>query len=141
MKYPRLPPELDLRRKLMPEDIDEIREKHARLKAEGLTDRQTCITLARMYGVSPFTIYYWTHNEFREYKRRQNALAHSKLDMKDYVRHRAREIQCRRERMRRYPLLKLWHAYVSAKNEKRCVRRTVHGVPLSELGRVEGDKI
>jgi hypothetical protein len=137
MKYPRLPPELDRRRKLMPEDIAAMRRLYHEMLPQAKSERQVLLELSEKFGVSYECVYYWTHDDYREWKRKKNAEAHSKRDIRDYVRHRARELRLRAERMKRHPPLKLWHAVVGAKNEKRCKRHTVHGIPLETLLRGE----
>jgi len=58
MIYPRLSPELDRRRKLMPEDIKKIRHERER--------GRTTIYLAKKYKVSATLICYWTNEKFRQ---------------------------------------------------------------------------
>jgi hypothetical protein len=130
MKYPRLPPHLDLRRKLMPEDIERMQKEFEELR-KNMSDRQAMLILAEKYNVSLSTVYYWVKPEYREWKRKMNALNYNKhLDPEGYVKHRAREIVNRAERMKRYPPLKLYHMVMSAKHEKRCKRKTVYGMPI-----------
>ena len=143
--YPRLPEELDLRKKLLAADIEVIRrEFHERgpyhIRSEitrrvrkGLpwnSETQVMLDLAQRYGVSYHTIYYWVKDEYREYKRGQNTKVHSKEDRDDYVKHRALESKKRVERWKRYSPQWRWHARVSARSETRCKRRTVLGEPL-----------
>ena len=58
MKYPRLPANLDRRRKLMPEDIKKIRK----LRKSGVN---VCI-IAIKFKVSTTLIYYWTNEKLRQ---------------------------------------------------------------------------
>ena len=65
MKYPRLRPEDDLRKKLLPADIKQIRA----FRSEGLPLR----TIAERFNVSQALIVYWTDSTRRETVRRQAA--------------------------------------------------------------------
>lgn len=85
-KFPRLPQELDRRKKLMKEDIEEIRE----LKKDGLS----MLTIAKIYNVSQALICYWTNEKFREkvrkdaaqYKRSTEAIKrHKEIDRKSIL--------------------------------------------------------
>ena len=65
LKFPRLSQELDRRKKLMDEDIKEIRI----LKEKGLS----MVEIAKMYNVSYSSIYFWTNKKFREKVRKDAA--------------------------------------------------------------------
>ena len=56
--YPHIPPKLDRRRKLMPEQYKEIRRKYKKNK--------NMSALAREYGVAPITINRIVDDEFKE---------------------------------------------------------------------------
>ena len=143
--YPRLPEELDLRKKLLAADIKAIRKEFQergpyhnkseitrrwRLGLSWNSERKVMLELAWRYSVSYHTIYYWVKDSYRAWKREQNAKAHSKENMADYVEHRATEIKRRVERWRRYSPQWEWNARMSAKNEKRSKRKTSLGKPL-----------
>lgn len=143
--YPRLPETLDLRRKLLSSDIVAIRKefetgapyhnraeigRRMRIGLAWNSEAAMMRMLAAQYNVSYHTIYYWVKDEYRKYKQGQNALAHSKADMSDYVQHRERESKARVERWRRYYPQWRWHARESAKSEKRSRRHSVLGETL-----------
>ena len=148
MKYPKLPPEQDLRRKLMDDEIEQIRQAYRDAlpfpdKSEAARSRNLGYPLqtrtswlqmmADMWDVSWGTIYYYVDDEYRAKMKAKNAKAHSKAkDLKDYEAHRAAEIKHRVERWKRNDDLREWHYRVSAKNEKRRPRYTVRGKPLDE---------
>jgi len=58
MKYPRLSPELDRRRKLMPDDIRDIRLERER--------GRTLKYLAKKFNVTIIAIFYWTNENYRQ---------------------------------------------------------------------------
>lgn len=58
MVYPRLKPELDRRKKLMPNDIENIRSRYKMGESEK--------RIASDYGVATPTIHYWTDDEYRK---------------------------------------------------------------------------
>ncbi|MEM2259970.1 MAG: hypothetical protein QXR88_01725 [Candidatus Pacearchaeota archaeon] len=130
-KYPKLPPELDKRRKLMPEDIKEIRRLFNELITH-MTERQAILKLAEEYGVSYATIYYWTHDKYRKEKRKKNVLTKAKWWEK-HGRDLKKEVELRKERWERFPQQKIWHFLISTKNEKRCKRHTFYGIPFKKL--------
>lgn len=145
MNYPRLPENLDLRRKLLQSDIFSIREQFearrpyhtkaeiSRRRSLGLpwnSERQALLDLAGKYCVSYHSIYYWVKDGYRDRKRAYNAESHSKANLPDYEAHRAKEIRNRAARFRRYKPQGEWHAVVSALNEKRHTRHTVRGKAL-----------
>ena len=147
MKYPKLPEELDLRKKLLSQDIKDIQQAYmsalpfppqgelARARREDpsvQSKRQWILDIAQMYGVSAHTIYYWTHDDYRAMKMLKNAKAHSKANLEDYEAHRAAEIKGRARRMKTNPKLADYHAVQSAKNERRSNRQTVKGTPLND---------
>ena len=147
MKYPRLPENVDLRKKLMASDIADIQKayedalpfptqsevmKKRKMGIEVQSKTQWINEIMELYGVSYHTVYYWTNTEYREYKMEQNAKAHSKADLEDYEKHRAIEIKRRVERWSRNSELREWHYQTSARNEKRAVRHTVMGKPLEK---------
>lgn len=74
MKYPRLKPELDRRKKLMPYQIAEIKKKRKR----GIYG----IKLAIEYQVDAATITYWT-NEMYHKNHKQKAIKRSKKRWKN----------------------------------------------------------
>ena len=129
MKYPRLPAEDNLSRKLTDEQIEEIQKKYSRVTKK-MTSTAAMNTLAQQYGVSYATIYYWVKEKYRKWKRKRNVDYWNEMKTKDYekwYKHKKAEINRRKNRMIRNPKLKLWHETVSAKNEKRCKRKTIHG--------------
>lgn len=149
MKYPKLPEELDLRKKLLAQDILDIRiayekaepsfpkslsELMKRRRLEGLgvqSETQWINEIAEMYEVSYATVYYWIKDDSRAKQRLKNAQNH-KRDSFDYERHVAREIVNRKKRWQRYSPLWDYHALQAAKNEKRSKRLTYKGKALSE---------
>jgi hypothetical protein len=71
MDYPHLPPQKDRRRKLMPEDIDEIRT----LFKGGMVR----IAIANKFSVSESTIVYWTDEAFRQRQNENSSKNHMRL--------------------------------------------------------------
>jgi len=148
MKYPRLPEKLDLRKKLMAQDIADIQQAYAEAMPfptksevmkrrhaglETLSESQWIAEIMEMYQVSYHTVYYWTHDEYRDEKMLKNAKAHGKTkDLEDYEAHRANEIRARARRMKLHPDLGDYHAVQSATNEKRSQRHTCKGRPLDQ---------
>lgn len=117
--YPRLAPELDLRRKLMPEDILEVQVLYEHGVRAGRSKRSVALGLAALFQVSEGTIHYWGDPAYRAQMMAKNARAHGKKrDPADYARHRAMEIARRQERFERNPALAEWHHRVSRKNER-----------------------
>ena len=126
MTYPRLPEDLDLRRRLTSSQIEEIRQRYAdaqpfaarsevgraqRLEQPlPLSEHAFCTQMAEEFEVSHHTIYYWVKDEYRDWKREVNAKAHSKeVNPIDYCEHRAANVRNRAERMKRYRPQVLWH--------------------------------
>ena len=147
MKYPKLTPDQDLRRKLMDEDIADIRQayedalpfpsKSEVLRALGTghameSEHRWMRDVAEMYGVSYSTISYYVNDEYHAKMLTKNAKAHNKANMDDYEAHRAAEVKRRVERWDRNDDLREWHYRVSAKHEKRAKRITVLGKPLDD---------
>jgi len=146
MKYPKLHETSDLRKKLMAQDIADIRRAYEQAlpfhtKSEIMKRRQSGLEvhskaqwisqIMEMYQVSYHTIYYWTHDDYRAEKMIKNAKAHSKENgIEDYERHRAKESKRRVERWARNASLREWHYVTSARNEKRSNRKTVSGKPI-----------
>jgi hypothetical protein len=154
MKYPKLPESLDLRKKLMAQDIADIQRaykeaspfpsqsecaKRRRLGLAVQSESQWITKMMEVYQVSYHTIYYWVRDDYREYKRGKNAKAHSKADLKDYRKHVANELEYRRARWNRFPAQWDYHTVQSAKNEKRTNRYTVHGQTLEQWGEPTSD--
>jgi len=133
MKYPRLADRQDLRRKLMDTDIASLKTDYARdYPFRGTSARQWYIARASEYGVSPSTIQYHTDMDYQAQMKAKNAKSHSKAnDLAGYEAHRAAEMVNRIDRWARNPKLREWHYNVSAKNEKRVVRKLVMGKPIS----------
>ncbi|PHQ84127.1 MAG: hypothetical protein COB65_06305 [Thalassobium sp.] len=130
MKYPKLVDKNDLRRKLMDKDIASLQIAHAK-KPIAVSARQWRIKMAKTLGVSPATVQYHTDPDYQAKMKAKNAKAHSKDNPEDYANHRAQESKRRVERWDRSPDLREWHYVISAKNEKRTVRKTVLGKELS----------
>ena len=146
VKYPTLPEEKDLRRKLMQKDIKEIQGDYKKYSPfpsksevmkrrsngeEVMSESQWISGMSDTYGVSNHTIYYYIHDDYRKYKKLVNAQAHSKSkDLEDYEKHRNKENNRRVDRWNRHPKLREWHYIISAKNEKRGKRKTVLGKPI-----------
>jgi|TARA_R110000824_G_scaffold92463_3_gene224328 hypothetical protein len=132
MKYPQLTDRQDLRRKLLDADIANLKTSYAMdYPFAGSSYRQWYIARASEYGVSAGTIQYHTNMAYQAQMKAKNAKAHSKANMADYEAHRATEMVNRMERWGRNPKLREWHYNLSAKNEKRAVRKTVMGKPIS----------
>ena len=93
MKYPRLSPELDRRRKLMPEDIKNIRHERER--------GRSTIYLANKYEVSATLIAYWTNEKFR-----QKVIQSSKHQKKDMKRHKELDAESKKYIAKVNPLFK-----------------------------------
>lgn len=134
MKYPRLKDEDNLAKKLTTEDVTQIQEQYNMLiQTSKLSKTNIRNMLAQQYKVSYATIYYWTNDSYRTEKRKHDNTYWTEMKNKDYDKwhqHKVREIQLRKERMKRNPDLKLWHEVTSAKNEKRVKRKTVKGKTL-----------
>lgn len=143
MKYPRLPENLDLRKKLLAKDIEEMQAEWPSLVSEkGHSKRSASIFLAGRYGVSPSTILYHCDEVYRVQMMAKNAKAHAKsIGLADYEAHRTKEVENRQRRIKRNPSLRLYHDVQSAKNEHRLrkdgvtplKRHTVKGIPLETL--------
>ena len=135
MKYPRLQDKDNLSRKLSDTDIQHIQESFQQDLSHGYTATGSRNKLAQQYHVTYSTIYYWTNDNFRQAKRKKDNAYWSQQKIRDpdnwYV-HKKQEITRRKARMQRNPDLKLWHAVVTAKNEKRCTRKTLKGKPLQD---------
>lgn len=149
MKYPRLPEGLDLRKKLMAQDIAAIQQAYAEAspfptKSELMKRRLAGIEtqsktqwireMMEMYQVSFHTVYYWTHDEYRASKMLKNAKAHNKADIspEDYKAHGEHRKKSRLLAFQRFPLQKDFHALTSAKSEKRSKRYTYKGKPIED---------
>lgn len=147
MRYPRLPEELDLRKKLTAEDIVDIQQayedaapfpsrsevmKRRHLGLDTQSESQWIKEIMEMYDISYHTVYYWTHDEYRAAKMLKNAKAHSKADMKDYEDHRAKEIIGRAKRRKINSALVDYMAVQAAMHEKRSKRHSYKGIPLKE---------
>jgi len=136
MKYPKLPDELNLSKKLTSEDIVEIREKYFQyIQNPRLTQTFIINNLAKEYKVSYSTIYYWVKDKYRKEKREKDNKYWNnikKINYEKWYSHKKDELIRRRNRMNRNPELKLWHEVTSAKNEKRIKRKTVHKKKLNE---------
>ena len=131
MKYPRLADKQDLRRKLMDEDIVDLKAEYAgTYPFRGSSYRRWAIAKGSKLGVSLTTIYYHTNPSYQAKMKAKNAKAHSKVNMSDYEAHRASETKRIVERWDRNPALREWHYMQSAKHEKRTKRKTVMGKPI-----------
>ena len=152
MKYPRLPEELDLRRKLLSKQIEEIRERYEEVKSSfarsaevsralklglplPMSRTRWLIVIAGEYGVSRFQIWYWVNEEYRSKKRDQSKHSGDKEKIGEvrYKLRMKRETTRKRARIHRYAPLVLWEGFQSAKHEKRHRRISVKGIPLNEL--------
>jgi hypothetical protein len=107
LKYPRVPPELDLRRKLMPEDIEMIKEKYE----NGIS----CPELGRQYGVSKSCIQYHVLPEYH-----RQTIEATKIRMKDVPKDilRARRLKSQRRLYNIVAGLREWTAKKMAENRK-----------------------
>jgi hypothetical protein len=135
MKYPRLPDELNLSKKLTSEQIQDLNNDFNNLSSKFKSKRLLLNFLAKKYSVSYHTVYYWTNEKYRNEKRKKNSEYWNKMKTLDYdkwYRHKKQEIARRRNRMDRNPDLKTWHNVVSAKNDKRSKRKTMKGRRLEE---------
>ena len=136
MKYPRLKDKDNLSKKLTDTEITQLqRDFQTELANNVLSATAIRDKLSHHYHVSYATVYYWTNDKYREKKRKANVDYWTEMKTKDYdkwYRHKKQEINNRKNRMERNPDLKLWHATISAKNEKRSKRHTVNGKPLKD---------
>jgi len=140
MKYPRLPEKLDLRKKLMAQDIADIQQAYAEalpfptrseilrrrnLKLGSVQSKTQWIhEIMEIYDVSFHTVYYWTHDEYRAEKMLINAKRKH-----EYEESRKRQ---RIEAFKRFPLQYEFNKVLSAKWEKRTRRHTHKKISLAD---------
>ena len=111
MKYPRLKPELDDRKKLMPNDILEI--KRLRKKGIGLQK------IADIFGVSNSTIFYHTNRNYNEMIKRE-ATETSKIfyhNNKEYCRRCGKELA--RKLRKKHKEWRGWHIQLLRENRRK----------------------
>ena len=140
MKYPRLPEELDKRKKLLHIDIKDIQKAYNeslpfptrseldRVRKIGIdiqSETQWITEIAEIYSVGYSTVYYWTHSEHRAEKRMINAKRKN-----DTQEERERHKLNKRKAAKRYPLQAIFKEFLSAKYEKRRNRHTYKGLSL-----------
>lgn len=90
MIYPRLKPQFDRRRKLMPDDIKKIRL----LRKRGFSLEK----IAKIFEVVPCTIFYWTNEQFRQWQIKNSSLNHLEM-MKNDPEYRERQRLVRKDSM------------------------------------------
>jgi len=137
MKYPRLPQELDKRKKLLDKDIKDIQKAYKqalpfptrkeldsarKLGIDIQSEHQWINEIAEMYNVGYSTVYYWTHSEHRAEKRMIIAKRRHKTQYQ-------RKLN-RLEAAKRYPLQDIFKELLSAKHDKRKNRHTFKGLSL-----------
>ena len=115
-------PARDKRYKVTPAIVRRMRV----MRRGGLTYQR----IADSFGVSYFTAYYWTNDGYRADKRRKNA--QRTYTPAENPARAARDAAKRKANWVADPEMKLRHEIQSAKGEKRSVRRTVQGMPMSE---------
>ena len=114
MKYPRVKPELDKRRKLSPSDVENIKTMK-----EGHT---TLREIAAKYGVSTFVVWYHTTDPEKAKKHRSEVVAWLNKRMKDPVyreRHRLILKRCLKRRLKTDEDFRVWRSKMSILNRKR----------------------
>lgn len=112
----------DQRYKVTPEIVAEMRK----MRKEGKTFQY----IADYFDVGSFTAYYWCVDSYRKKKRKQNCMG-------PYPRHNQEEKNKfktrRRFELRNVPEVRTMLRFQSAKNEYRCKRHTVIGMPIDEF--------
>ena len=113
----------------MDQDIVDLKAEYTEAYPfRGTSYRQWAIAKGSKLGVSLTTIYYHTNPSYQAKMKANNAKAHSKADMEDYVAHRAYEARLRVERLDRNPALREWTYRLAAKY--RLNRKTCLGKPI-----------
>ena len=149
MKYPRLPEELNLARKLMDQDIADIqkayqqalpfptrKELHRARKLGFELQSKTAWReeIAEMYGVSYTSIYIWTDEEQRHklYSRNNKMWQQKYKNMTEAERkaHSKKNTQKQAAIYARYPVHKAWVSLKTAKNRNQSHYK---GVPVKEI--------
>jgi len=119
MEYPKLKPELDRRRKLMPEDIENIRSRYER--------GESIAFLAKCFEVCKSTILYWVDENYRLNMLKRTAKHNAEYKKRNPDKHRQSCKQTMRYIAKVNPLYNEYAMIISheyyVKNKDACIKR------------------